>query len=286
MKWITRGRPKIDRIACPWLILRFIDQDAEFIFVPDDSVIATAERIGGIPFDVPNVEHTHYGDDCTFDYFLKKYKLKERALQELAVIVRGADTDRHELAEQAAGLWAISVGLAHNIPDDHQLLEKGMVIYDALYSWAKYHRNEQHTSHPVERSLLEVFHQFLNAEAVGPKKKIPVWVEALKAIIQDQVATSLTLKEIAKALEVNPVYLSRVFSKYFEGLSFGAYIQKLRVEKAVKLLEDTAYNLTDIAYHCGFSDQSHFNRVFKKHIGETPLSFRKKLSKSTFGSKG
>lgn len=280
MKWITRHRPKIDRIACPWLIRRFIDRDAEIIYVPDGEVKSQAEAQGAIPFDVPGVEFTHYGEHCTFDYFLKKYQLDDPALQVLALIVRGADTDQHHLAEQAPGLWAISAGLAHNTPDDHELLEKGMMLYDALYSWAKYHRQEKHTQNPMEQLLLNVFHKFLDSKT-GAKKRIPAWAKELKDIIQDQIDTNLalSLKDISKDLDLNPAYLSREFSKYFEDLSFGEYIRKLRIEKALQLLDDPAYSLTDIAYLTGFSDQSHFTRIFKKHTGENPSAYRKKFAK-------
>ena len=136
MQWVTRERPKIDRLACLWLILRFIDPAAEILYVPSAAVVPTAERLGAIPFDVPGVKFSHYGADCTFDYFLKKYALQDPALHAMALIIRGADTDHHTLAQQAAGLWAISAGLAHNIRDDQQLLQQGLVLYDALYSWA------------------------------------------------------------------------------------------------------------------------------------------------------
>src|SRR5215467_4482761 len=149
MKWITREKPKIDRLACPWLIKRFIDESAEIIYVPFAEVKITAKKLDAIPFDVPGVEYTHYEDECTFDYFVKKHKLGDPALKILALIVRGADTDRHDLATQASGLWAISSGLAHNYGDDQTLLEKGMIIYDALYSWATYHRSEKHTQNPA-----------------------------------------------------------------------------------------------------------------------------------------
>src|SRR5882672_2219726 len=112
MKWITRERPKIDRIACPWLIKRFIDKEAEFIYVPFDEVNKKAKELNATPFDVPDVEFTHYGGNCTFDYFVTKYNIKDPAINTLAIIVRGADTDRHDLAFQSAGLWAISAGLA------------------------------------------------------------------------------------------------------------------------------------------------------------------------------
>jgi hypothetical protein len=138
MKWITREKPKIDRIACPWLIKNFIDPKAEFIYVPYDDVQMKAKELDAIPFDIPGVEFSHYKDQCTFDYFVEKYKIRDPAVHKMAVIVRGADTDLHDLASQASGLWAISAGLAYNCKDDYELLGKGMVIYDALYSWAKH----------------------------------------------------------------------------------------------------------------------------------------------------
>lgn len=143
MKWITRERPKIDRIACPWLITRFIDKEPEFLFVPSDCVIAVAKSTGAIPFDIPNVELSHVGEECSFDTFLKKYNLTNPTLQDLAVIVRGADTDRLELTPQCAGLLAISLGLSHNFKDDHEMLSHGMVMYDALYAWCCHVRGER-----------------------------------------------------------------------------------------------------------------------------------------------
>lgn len=135
MKWITRERPKIDRIACPWLVTRFIDKDAEFIYVPKDKVMSEAERLGATPFDVPGVELGHDGPFCSFDAFLKKYGLTDPALHRLALIVRGADTDAPDLAPEVTGLVALSWGLNHNYQDDHALLAQGMVLYDALYAW-------------------------------------------------------------------------------------------------------------------------------------------------------
>ena len=161
MKWITREKPKIDRIACPWLIKRFVDKDAEFIYVPFEEVLKQAKETGAIPFDIPNVEYTHYKDQCTFDYILKKHKLIDPALYAIAPVVRGADTDRHDLASQASGLWAISAGLAYNTKNDHELLQKGMMIYDALYSWAKHLQHEKHTQNPVEYLLIEIFEKYL-----------------------------------------------------------------------------------------------------------------------------
>ena len=148
MRWITRERPKIDRIACPWLIRNFVDPAAEFIFVPAGQVLAKAAELDAIPFDIEGVELTHDGPLCSFDAILKKYSLTDPALVELAVIVRGADTASLQLAPQAAGLLAISLGLSYNFRDDHEQLAHGFVIYDALYSWAKHVRSETHTWNP------------------------------------------------------------------------------------------------------------------------------------------
>ncbi len=279
MKWITREHPKIDRIACPWLVKRFIDADAEIIYVPADQVIATAAELNGTPFDLPGVEYTHYEDQCTFDYFIKKHHIKDVALDRVAAIVRGADTDRHDFAPQAAGLSAIFLGLSKNIPDDHELLELGMKVYDGLYTWAKHLHKKKHTQDaPVEQMLLEVYHKYLKQSHT---KKAPEWTRELKEIIQDQLDTnmSLSLQQVSHDLEINPSYLSREFSKYFENLSFGDYIRKLRIEKATHLLETTSYPLTEIAYLTGFSDQSHFNRIFKKQTGMTASDYRKSLPK-------
>jgi len=148
MKWITRERPKIDRIACPWLIARFIDPKPEFVFAPAAEVVRLARELDAIPFDIEGVELSHEGPRCTFDALLAKYGLTDPALAELAVIVRGADTARLELAPQAAGLLAISLGLSHNFTDDHEQLGHGFVLYDALYAWCKDVRAETHTWNP------------------------------------------------------------------------------------------------------------------------------------------
>jgi hypothetical protein len=148
MQWITRERPKIDRVACPWLIARFIDDTPEFLFVSADRVVAEAASIGAIPYDVPGVELTHDGPLCSFDAILKKYDLTDPALLDLAVIVRGADTARLDLAPQCAGLLAVSLGLSHNFADDHEQLKHGFVVYDALYAWLKFVRDERHDWNP------------------------------------------------------------------------------------------------------------------------------------------
>jgi hypothetical protein len=148
MKWITRERPKIDRIACPWLIKNFVDTDAEFIYVPKEKVFDEAKKLNAIAYDLPGAEYTHEGSYCTFDYIVKKHKILDPAVQHIAEIVRGADTDSFELAPQSAGLWAISAGLSFNYKNDHEMLSIGMKIYDALYSWAKYVQDEKHTWTP------------------------------------------------------------------------------------------------------------------------------------------
>ncbi|WDF65699.1 chromate resistance protein ChrB domain-containing protein [Flavobacterium sp. KACC 22763] len=280
MKWITRERPKIDRIACPWLIRKFVDPESEFIYVPFDDVIAKAKELDAIPFDVPNVEFTHYNEECTFDYIIKKYDIKDPAVKIIAGIVRGADTDRHEIAKESAGLWAISAGLAYNITDDYELLEKGMLLYDALYSWATHLYQQNHLQNsPFEKLLHEVYNKFLkDKKALG---KTPSWVKDLKNLIQDQVDAQFAfdLKKISSELDLNPSYLSREFSKHFEDLNFGEYVRKLRIEKAINLIENSAHNLTEIAYMTGFSDQSHFTRIFKLHTGKNPSAYRKKSKK-------
>jgi hypothetical protein len=144
MKWVTRERPKIDRIACPWLIARFIDTQPVFLYVPADKVLAVASETGAIPYDIPGVEMSHVGELCSFDAFLNKYQLADPALRQLATIVRGADTGRLDLAPQAPGLLAVSLGLSQAFPDDHEMLRHGLVLYDALYAWCRACQNETH----------------------------------------------------------------------------------------------------------------------------------------------
>ena len=150
MKWVTRERPVIDRIACPWLIARFIDKEPEFLFVPPDQVLAVAEVKGATPYDIPGVELSHVGDGCSFDAFVSKYRLgDDPAITTIAAIVRGADTNRHDLTPQSAGLLAISMGLRDVTPDDQEVLRHGFVIYDALYAWAKGRQAEAHSWPPA-----------------------------------------------------------------------------------------------------------------------------------------
>jgi hypothetical protein len=153
MKWITRERPKIDRIACPWLILRFIEPDAEFLYVPAAKVLTIAQDTRAIPYDVPGVELSHVGERCSFDAFIAKHQLTDPGLQRLALIVRAADTSRLDLAPQCAGLYAISLGLSATIPNDHEMLRHGLIVYDALYAWCVTLQNETHAWPPSGYSL-------------------------------------------------------------------------------------------------------------------------------------
>lgn len=135
--WVTRERPKVDRIACPWLIRRFIDPEAKFLYVPSAEVRDTAARTGAIPYDVAGAEFGHRGEQCSFDAFLHLYGIRDTILDRLAAIVRGADTGRPEMTPQSPGLLAVSHGLSANFDDDHAMLEQGMFVYDALFAWCR-----------------------------------------------------------------------------------------------------------------------------------------------------
>ena len=148
MRWITREHPKIDRVACPWLLKRFIDPDGELLFAPPAAVRARAVELNATPYDVEGVELSHDGPRCSFDAFLQKYELTDPALHELAVIVRGADTDRLDLAPQSAGLLAISLGLSRLYPSDEELLPRSFLLYDALYEWLQHAKSERHSWNP------------------------------------------------------------------------------------------------------------------------------------------
>jgi hypothetical protein len=148
MKWVTRERPKIDRLACPWLIRRFIDTDADILYVAPKDVLSVAAKQNAIPFDIPGVELTHDGPLCSFDAFLKKYQLDDPALHALAKIVRAADTDTLEQSPQAPGLLAITLGLGANIRDDQALLVAALPLYDALYTWCRSLSSERHGWYP------------------------------------------------------------------------------------------------------------------------------------------
>ena len=148
-RWITRERPKIDRIACPWLIRRFIDARAEFFYVPTPQVFDEARRLGAVAYDIPGAPVSHDGELCSFDTLLRAFGLTDPALATLARIVRGADTDRLELAPQSAGLLALSLGLSRLYPeDDHAMLEAALPLYDALYAWCRSAQGEPHSWKP------------------------------------------------------------------------------------------------------------------------------------------
>jgi len=136
-KWVTREHPKIDRIACPWLVSRFINPQAEFIYVPPNDVTKIVKDVGGTPYDIKGAEFGHVGDRCSFDAIVSIYDIQDPALDHLATIVRGADTSRPDLTPQCQGLLAISYGLSANYPNDHEMLEQGLMIYDALYMWCR-----------------------------------------------------------------------------------------------------------------------------------------------------
>lgn len=137
MKWITREKARVDRIACPWLITRFIDRHPTFLFVPDDQVLTVAAREGAVPYDVPNVELGHHGERCSFDAFVDKYELADRALKALAEIVRGADTDARQLTPESAGLYAAASGFRLIAKDDHDNMARQFPMYDALYAYCR-----------------------------------------------------------------------------------------------------------------------------------------------------
>ena len=152
-KWVTRERPKIDRIACPWLIRRFIDPEAQFLFTPTELVFEMARETGAIAYDIPGAEpFSHDGELCSFDAILKVYGIADPALDLLAVIVRGADTARLELAPQSPGLLALSLGLSANFADDHEMLEHGMTMYDAFYAWCRSCQDQTHNWNPHLRA--------------------------------------------------------------------------------------------------------------------------------------
>lgn len=143
-RWITRERPKIDRIACPWLIRRFIDPNAQFLYAPTGKVIDLAKELVATPYDIEGVEFAHERERCSFDTIIRIYEIKDAVLDHLATIVRGADTSRHDLSPQCGGLFAISLGLSANFPNDHDMLAHGMVMYDALYTWCRSLQSETH----------------------------------------------------------------------------------------------------------------------------------------------
>ncbi|MCU0573399.1 MAG: chromate resistance protein [Syntrophobacteraceae bacterium] len=137
MKWITRSHVHVDRVACPWLITRFVDSDATFLFVPKSKVLEVAQKEGAIPFDTPGAELHHRGDLCSFDVIIQEYQLTDKALLRMARIINAADTDRLDADPLAAGFEAIAVGYSLRYPDDHENIERQFEVYDALYAWCR-----------------------------------------------------------------------------------------------------------------------------------------------------
>jgi len=154
-RWVTREQPKIDRIACPWLIRRFIDPAAEFFYVPNAEVRAFAAANGATAYDVPDVPYSHVGDECSFDAFIRLHGIDHPALAKLATIVRGADTSAMHLAAQAPGLLAVSLGLSAMFADDHAMLKWGMLVYDSLYAWCREAQTETHGWYPEKLRVPE-----------------------------------------------------------------------------------------------------------------------------------
>ncbi len=149
-RWVTRERPKIDRIACPWLILRFIDPKAEFLYVAATEVFDTAAREKAAAYDIPGAPFEHHGERCSFDAFIERFTLTAPGLDYLAKIVRGADTSRLDLTPESPGLYAMSLGLSRMYVDDHEMLSQGLVMYDALYAWLLQAREEKHNWPPAQ----------------------------------------------------------------------------------------------------------------------------------------
>ena len=152
-RWVTRERPKVDRIACPWFIRRFVDSDAAIYYVAPDQVKAAAVELGAVPFDIPDpdIEFSHVGERCSFDAFLDKFLVRDPALDQLAVIIRGADTARLDMAPQCAGLLAVSLGLSATCADDAGMLAQGIAVYDALYGWCRHAQTETHNWPTVKK---------------------------------------------------------------------------------------------------------------------------------------
>lgn len=144
MRWVTREKARVDRIACPWLIKRFVDPRAEFLFVPADKVMETAKSKSATPFDTPNAELGHHGEKCSFDAIIEKYKLRDEALLELSKIVRGADTENKDLTQESRGLEAVAIGFRSICKDDHDNMAKQFFVYDALYEYCKMRLKKGH----------------------------------------------------------------------------------------------------------------------------------------------
>ncbi len=278
MKWVTCLHPKLDRIACSWLIRRLIDEEAEIVYLPEGRVIPVSRSENAIAFDVIGSDY-YLGDHyCTFDIFLRKHRLPDPALPVMSPLIRSLVTGRNDASPQTAGFRAIAEGLMLNIPPGDELTRQGIILFDALYSWAKQLPGLTQTPQYSEQVLMEVFHRFVTQKYSDRVRK-PMWVQEIAAIVQDQIDTNLTLSlpDLSRKLNANPQYLSNEFTRDFEDMTFGDFIRKKRIEKALELMEEEKYSLTEIAYMSGFSDQTHFSRIFNRHYGKTPTGHLKTI---------
>lgn len=279
MKWVTRLHPKMDRIACIWLIRRLIDPEAEIVFVPEHRIHPEAKHQNAIPFDEGGTDYFTYGEhQCLFDIFLRRHRLPDPALAVMSPIIRSISLGRNDPSPQAAGFRALAEGLALNIPPGDELTNQGIIFYDALYSWARQIPGLHQPPEYSEQTLMEVFHRFVTQKYSDRVRK-PLWVQEIGAIVQDQIDTNLNLSldDLARKMDANPHYLTNEFTRDFEDMTFGEFIRKKRIEKALELMEEEKYSLIEIAYMTGFSDQTHFGRIFSRHFGKTPTGHLKTI---------
>ncbi|RPD41947.1 chromate resistance protein ChrB domain-containing protein [Chitinophaga barathri] len=273
MKWVTLHRPKIDHIACSWFILRFINPNAEILFVSYEEVNDFIGRDDVMLFDIKGAEYTTLNNDgCMFDVFVRKHQPENPALEEIAHIVRGAVTGSFHFAPQSAGLWAVVMGIAYNVHSDAEFLQQSLAVFDGLLTWETRFRKPLHKY--SEYKLMEVFHRFIT-QKYGDRAKKPVWVKEIAAIVQDEIDTSLSLDlaALSEKLPANPGSLI----PYPDFHTFGEEIRRRRIEKAMQLMEEDKYSLTEVAYITGFSDLGHFSRIFSEHYGKTPTGHLKTI---------
>lgn len=274
MKWVTLHRPRLDHIACSWLILRFIDPSAEILFVSYKDVEKYIDKKDAITFDIGGAEYTavRNPEECLFDVFIRKHQLAGRQMDAMAHVVRCAVTGRFHLSPQAAGLAAIMSGLTRHAGDDQLFLQQGLVAMDGLYSWAAgpEHRSEKQS----DEKLLELFHRFITQKYADRAKK-PRWMEEIVALVQDGIDTRLNvgLADLAERLKANPGSLVPAPDLH----RFGEEMRRMRMEKAMQLMEEETYSLAEITYLTGFSDQGHFSRVFGEYYGKTPTGHLKTI---------
>lgn len=279
MKWVTCEHPTLDRIACIWLIQKLIDPEADITYLPEPRVIFFARAEKAIPWGLRGTDYFTYGvHTCLFDIFLRRHPLSDPALAVMSPVIRSLTPLRNEPCPQAAGFRAIAEGLARNIPPGEELTRQGIIFYDALYSWASQLPGITKPPAYSEHVLMEIFHRFITQRYADGMPK-PEWMQALTALVQDQVDTNicLSLPDLARKLDANPYYLNDEFSNDIEDMSFGEYMRKKRMERAVNLMEQEKYSLSEIAYMTGFSDMGHFSRLFNYHYGKTPTGHLKTI---------